>query len=730
MTKDKARSGRFGNMKLRTKLMLGFVVLALLTAASGGSGLFFVNSIGGTVGVFVDVTAPLVKLSGSLVENNQAVQNNLLGALNSDEIDYETDGRIRSLDGTAKQQLAEVRDIAERERVNLALDDAESAQSELVDEARRALAAHEAQIDADATMAGRLVEFDERRREIEQVLGDVARQAEVAMGQTEDTSKTLVQSGRATVQKLDVMFQETFNQSYPRVLSSYKAIARVAQLQDIVRTFIAEQDAEALAKIEKRFANVVKKAAGQIKRVSSISRSGEDKAAAQKAADGLAGMQAIAAGEDGLFAAHRASLAAQAEANTLRRALESTGRSYDLALEEMASTASALNERTSGASKAAVTTATTSIALIVLGGVVASIVLGLGIARGISGPLLRLSGAMRKLADGDTGTDVMYADRTNEIGQMAQSVQVFKDNAIEREQLETAQQAERAAKEERTRRMEELAAEFDSNVTKALVAAGSATDQMTKTIEGMATTAEQSSEQASAVSAASEQASANVNAVASTTEEMTGSVGEIGRQVTQSAEIAQKAVSESERMNADVQGLADAAQKIGEVVDLINDIASQTNLLALNATIEAARAGDAGKGFAVVASEVKSLADQTAKATEEIASQISEMQGATTSAVTAIKQIGDRIKEIAEISGSIAAAMEEQGAATQEIARNVQEAARGTQEVTSNISSVNEATAQTGKSASEALLAAGELSATSDMLGAEVKKFLTEVKAA
>ena len=368
-------------------------------------------------------------------------------------------------------------------------------------------------------------------------------------------------------------------------------------------------------------------------------------------------------------------------------------------------------------------------------GTVAALVIGLGLAwvigNGIGGPLIKMTESMQRLAKGDTAVEVPGTGRADEVGQMAETVQVFKENAIEKQRLESEQgEAEERAQKEKRAAMEELASGFEASVMGVVDAVAASSNQMKGSAESMSATAEQTNQQSNAMAAASEEASTNVNTVASATEELSSSIGEISRQVIQSADLAKEAVDESQRMNTEVQGLADAANKIGEVVDLINDIASQTNLLALNATIEAARAGDAGKGFAVVASEVKFLAAQTAKATEEIASQINDMQGATTSAVDVIKQISSRINEIFEIATAISSAVEEQGAATKEIAGNVTQAAKGTNEVNTNITAVNDAAVQTGKSASEVLDAAGGLMSQSEALREEVNKFLTQVRAA
>ncbi len=361
----------------------------------------------------------------------------------------------------------------------------------------------------------------------------------------------------------------------------------------------------------------------------------------------------------------------------------------------------------------------------------ASIVLSLLLARSITGPLARMTAAIKALAAGDRTLDVPETGRRDEIGEMAKATQVFKDNAIAMENMRTEQEAQKQhADEDRRRAMLKLAAHFETSVGGIV---GSVTAQATElqaTAQAMAATSEETSRQSTTVAAASEQATQNVNTVATASEELSASVNEILQQVGLSARTINEAVTEANSANEHMQGLATAVHKIGEVVALINDIASQTNLLALNATIEAARAGEAGKGFAVVASEVKALANQTAKATEEISSQITAIQETTRVSVSSIESVNARINEVSETASAIASAVEEQGAATSEIARNVSEAARGTTEVTTNIAGVSEAAQQAGAAANQVLASASDLSRHSEALKAQVDEFLREVRAA
>jgi methyl-accepting chemotaxis protein len=353
------------------------------------------------------------------------------------------------------------------------------------------------------------------------------------------------------------------------------------------------------------------------------------------------------------------------------------------------------------------------------------------IGRSISRPLGQLGARMRALADGALEGEIPGIARGDEVGAMAATVQIFKDNAVRicgLEKVEAETQGRAAA--ERRAAMESLASDFERSVNGIVSSVSTAAAGMQTTAQSMTATASDASARAATVGAASQSASNNVGTVAAAAEELSSSVAEISRQVTRSSEIASKAVGDAERTNATVQVLSTGAEKIGEVVKLIHSIAAQTNLLALNATIEAARAGESGRGFAVVASEVKALANQTAKATEEISAQVAAMQASTSDAVAAISGITETIAQMSEITVSISTSIEQQGDATREIARNIQSVAAGSNEVSAHIGGVSTAAAATGAAASDVLSNARELDNQSGMLRTAVDEFLTKVRAA
>ncbi|WP_449221275.1 methyl-accepting chemotaxis protein [Tistrella mobilis] len=378
-------------------------------------------------------------------------------------------------------------------------------------------------------------------------------------------------------------------------------------------------------------------------------------------------------------------------------------------------------------SRAAYESAITVLGIAMVVGLVIAVAATLVMTRSVSTPVRKMTEAMRRLAERDTGVEIPGADRGDEIGAMAKAVETFRDGMIRADRMAAEQERARADGEARRRRREELTEGFVSRIATIVTTLSGASEQVRSNADGLARTADDQSARSTTVAAAAEEASANVQTVATASEELAASIREVGARTAETADVTRAAVRQAEATDGTVHELAGNARKIGDVIELIQQIAAQTNLLALNATIEAARAGEAGKGFAVVASEVKNLATQTARATEEIQAQINAMTGATGRTVDAIREISGTITRVGALTTAVASAVEQQVAATAEIARNTQQASSGTSEVLESIAGIASAAGLTGRSAEEMSAASRALAGKTRELKEVVDRYVDEV---
>jgi methyl-accepting chemotaxis protein len=716
IVKEKKSGGKpgAGRIGVRGRLFLSFAVIVALAVATSGFAVVSFTQLGRTVDTITTERLPPITAALQLAQATEkvvALGPALAGAKSADE--------LKTRAGQLTDQNARVQELLQRiETMNVDPSDFETVQASIAE-----LTGYFGALEKN--VAERLKLEEETRGAVEAVIkADTEIQKFVAL--LMNVTKSEFDTAVASLGTADAKAQKA---AVETIAQTQSALEPLKNIQDEARGLISAiiegsvigetQRIELLAMRVLLPLHTIKELAATL-----------DERQSKYLLEQFKFLETATAKETGVFAMRLRALAlAKGAQDSIEKARILTGQLTG-AVDRLVATQQGAVESAAGASQSLVSGRTTLLAVIALLIVVSAVlIVWFYVGPQVVGRIKNLEGAMRRIAGGELEAKIP-ATTGDEIGAMAEALVVFRDNAVQiRDANERAIREQAEASEQRRRERLKIADEFEAQVRSVVDAVSTSSTKLQTNAHGMSATAEDAARQTAAVAAVSEETTANVSTVATSAEELSASITEIARQVAESTKIAGQAVAEAERTNATVKGLSDAAQRIGDVVKLISDIAGQTNLLALNATIEAARAGEAGKGFAVVASEVKNLATQTAKATEEITTQINAIQASTGSSVAAIAAIGTTIGRVNEIANSIAAAVEEQGAATQEIARNVQEAARGTSEVSANIAGVAQAAGKTGTSAGEVLEAAEQLSHQAESLRGSVDQFLGRVRA-
>jgi methyl-accepting chemotaxis protein len=718
-------------MKLRAKLASAFLCLSLLIAICGASGLLFVYRIGATVAVFADVTSPLLGQTVFLADNAQRMRAVFLDTVNKSAGPARDTGEdLGGLDLAAGLAIEKFRRLLTEAKLPVRLGEIQRLQHEFSQGLQTMLSAHTRQQIALLSTQERLRQFQADRQEFDALLRTITARGEALISQARDQAAVQVSARTATVAGLNELFSSTMNEGYPLVQGLYKLTRDTVTLQEAATSYINITQPESLPAVERRATLTFDNANEVIDRVASRLQTAEGQGYVRRFKAGLQELHDRLTGDSGLFAAYRDYLKLKSEIASLQTAVAEIETRYMSSLEEVRALVERHNEGAKARAGQMIRQALVFIGAVVMAGLLIGLLFSLIFADRIVRPITRITETMTTLAAGDLDVRVPAQRRTDEIGDMAAALQVFKDNAITARSLIEEREREQAVKEERTQRVTKLCTAHERSITDLLRALNSAATDMRSTSQTMHAIVRETGEQAMAAAGASQEANSNVQTAAAATEELSASTAQINNRALHSAQIANKAAEETERAGTVVQELHSTASEIGEVVRMIDEIASQTNLLALNATIEAARAGEAGRGFGVVAGEVKHLAGQTAKATADIAARVAAIQSATEQAVKAIQGVRGTIGEMREISRFVATTMESQSTATHEIAVNTGLVASATAQVTANAQSVSSSMESTGSAANQVVEAAVDLNRQAEALRAEIGSFLENIRAA
>jgi methyl-accepting chemotaxis protein len=731
-TTQRSVGGGLTNLKVSTRLIGGFGLLTALAIGVGATGWLSVRTINGNLSEISQVAAPTIETTDDLIASlweSTKVAEEVYSARKAGEVDA-LEKEVETLIGSyfaTKQELDALVDGTEMKDGLAAASTAKKRFSELVDE----LVARKRELLAAGVEARKAVAaFDDAGRALDERLEAMQARNEQQMQRAETRGDELERQG-ANAGAVNAVLGKLFEEDFPVVRASLLLQGQIHAMESQAREYLNDREAEDLANLRQRFDARRDKVEALIADLDANVQSADGRRQLETVKADFASWTNRIVGDEGLFAAHMARVEA---GRALREKLKGIVAASDdtiARLDKVAAAADRRSQQADAAAASAVSTATVTILGLLAGALALAAGLIFVVVRTVTTPIKAITQTMRNLADGDTSVAIPGAARRDEIGDMAGAVQVFKDNALDKERLEAEQkEAEKRAEAEKRQAMQELADRFDQEVGGIVEMVSSAATELQATSQQLSAAVEETEAQTSAAASGANQASGSVQTVASAAEELSAAIQEVNQQVSGAAGKLQSTAQGARGAQEQMDELLKAVGQIDEVVGQISDVAEQTNLLALNATIEAARAGDAGKGFAVVANEVKSLANQTRQMTDNIASQLSAVKQASQSAVDGSRAIVSEVESINETTGSIAASVEQQTATTSEISRSAQEAAKGTDSVSGNLSSVTEAAGHTAQASGSVSQAADDLARQAESLKSAVQSFLQEVRAA
>ena len=719
-------------LKVSTRLIGGFVTLTLLAVATGGIGWYSVRSIDSELNQIAEVAAPAIAMTDDLVANvwqSTKIAEEIAGAHDLDELgQLETEiDRVTAGYATTKKRLD---DLVADPAMQQPLESAVSMKAGYDGHVADLIGAQRTLLSERDSARDSIRAFNAIDDELKDQLRAFAERNEAQMQKAENRGDDLARSGAGGTE-VNRVLGALFENDYPVVEASLKLQALVNEMGAVARAYLAERDARDLAEIEERFVALNQTVGTYLDVMRARVESADGRRDLETLIAGFGSWRGQITGDAGLFSEHSARIQARQNLEAGLEKLEHSADETIALLKQIAAAADDFKQASDAQAEAAVSKATTTIlALLGIATAVAGILVWV-VVRTVTNPIKAITGTMRKLADGDTSVAIPGAGRSDEIGDMAGAVQVFKDNALEKERLEAEQkEAEARAEQEKHRAMRELADRFEHEVGGIVEMVSSAATELQATSQQLSAAVEETEAQTSAAASGADQASGSVQTVASAAEELSAAIQEVNGQVSNAANKLQSTAQGARDAETQMDELLKSVGQIDEVVEQISDVAEQTNLFALNATIEAARAGEAGKGFAVVAQEVKSLANQTRKMTDNIASQLAAVKQASKSAVDGTRTIVGEVETINETTGAIAASVEQQTATTSEISRSATEAAKGTDAVSGNLGSVKEAAGHTAQASGSVSEAANDLAQQAEGLKSAVQSFLSEVRAA